>query len=307
VVASPDPEIRRELPAGFDGLMLGARVRTNSFGMRGPELSREKPAGTFRIAVLGDSWAFGWGVGQGQEFPAVLEALLRQQALPGEPRYEVLNFAVSAYNTLQECAVLRSKVLRFQPDLVLVAYNLNDVEGLDPVPDAPTAERLLRRAERGLNRYSHLFRFVDDRLRRLAIRLEIERSGKVEHYRRLYAGDTEAWRRVQAALGDIRNLAATAGAGTYLVHCPWMSVLTPENPYRDLHRQVIEAAEEMGIPALDLFDAFAGRDAADLRLSALDGHPNPEGHRIAAAAVAADLRARGLLAAGPPEVAAGVD
>src|SRR5687768_1727113 len=44
-------------------LSLGSfRLRTNSLGCRGPEVAREKPSGVFRIVLLGDSVAFGWGV-----------------------------------------------------------------------------------------------------------------------------------------------------------------------------------------------------------------------------------------------------
>jgi lysophospholipase L1-like esterase len=293
IQASDDPNIRKELPKNFDGLMLGRRVRTNSFGLRGPETSLAKPEGVFRIAVLGDSWAFGWGVGEGEPFPEVLAALLDRRDAGG--RVEVLNFSVSAYNTLQELAVLRGKALAFQPDLVLLAYNVNDVEGLDGEASTLTADSRLREVESTLNKNSHLFRFVDERLRRLALRQGLERKGKVASYEGLYAETSAAWRRVREGLRDIRDASAAAGARTYLVLCPWMSVLDDRNPYQGIHRQVVDEADRLGIPALDLFEAFRGRDAASLRISPLDGHPTAEGQRIAAAAIAADLRRRGLV------------
>ena len=294
IVDSPDPDIRKELPPNFEGIMLGGSVRTNSFGIRGPEISLEKPAGVFRIVVLGDSWAFGWGVEEGDQFPIVLERLLREGSAPGEPRYEVLNFSVSAYNTLQQLAVLERKALRFSPDLVMVAYNVNDVEKLDPAT-RKTAQGRTRALERALTRHSHLIRLIDDRLRRLALKSAFESSGKVDHYRALYASGARPWARVQAALAEIRQLSAEAGAVTYLVHCPWMHILDDRNPYREIHRQVIDASERLGIPSLDLFDTFKGRDPAALRISPLDGHPRAEGHRIAAEAIARDLRRRGLV------------
>ncbi|MGD8374555.1 MAG: SGNH/GDSL hydrolase family protein [Acidobacteriota bacterium] len=299
IVDSSDPAIRKELPRNFDGLMLGARVRTNSFGMRGAETTLRKPPGTFRIAVLGDSWAFGWGVEQGEDFPSVLEDLLEDRHDAGGVRFEVLNFSVFAYNTLQELAVLRSRALAFEPDLVIVAFNLNDVEGhLPPRARHRDLASTIRHLEQEAVSGSHLVRLIDDRLRRLALRMNLERPDKVEHYEGLYRPDSAAWARVREALAEMRDLSRAAGAGIYLVNCPWISVLTPENPYLDINRKVVETAESLGIPAFDLFDTFEGHDAAELRISPLDGHPRAEGHRMAAVAILADLESRGLLPTG---------
>ena len=43
-----------------------------------------------------------------------------------------------------------------------------------------------------------------------------------------------------------------------------------------------EFASENGIPASSLIEVFAGHDERDLWVSAIDQHPNPAGHRIAA-------------------------
>ncbi len=44
----------------------------NSFGYRGPERGYEKPKGTFRIVVLGDSRTFGFGVPIERHFTMLL-------------------------------------------------------------------------------------------------------------------------------------------------------------------------------------------------------------------------------------------
>ena len=49
------PNVRRSL--------FGQPFVTNSHGMHSPEVTIEKPPGTFRIAVLGASMDMGWGVG----------------------------------------------------------------------------------------------------------------------------------------------------------------------------------------------------------------------------------------------------
>ena len=49
-------------------------VSTNSIGLRGPELEDPKPE--IRIACVGDSVTFGWGVSYEESYPARLERLL---------------------------------------------------------------------------------------------------------------------------------------------------------------------------------------------------------------------------------------
>ena len=59
---SADPEIVYELRPNIAGTFLGKPYRTNSHGMRDDELPLAKPAGQLRIALVGDSLGFGWGV-----------------------------------------------------------------------------------------------------------------------------------------------------------------------------------------------------------------------------------------------------
>jgi hypothetical protein len=94
---------------------------TNSFGMRWREVTLAKRPGVKRIALLGDSFAYGsWADRWDKSFAAVLERELG-------PPFEVVNFGVSGYGFDDIELQLREEVLRFAPDYVLVAsYNGND-------------------------------------------------------------------------------------------------------------------------------------------------------------------------------------
>ncbi|MBP7216416.1 MAG: SGNH/GDSL hydrolase family protein [Candidatus Omnitrophica bacterium] len=91
--------------------------------MRGRLFSLDKPAGVYRIAVVGDSISFGWMVNERDSFPRVLERMLNK---PGGKKFEVINFSVPGYNITQELELVKTKVLQFHPDMVILSFCGND-------------------------------------------------------------------------------------------------------------------------------------------------------------------------------------
>jgi lysophospholipase L1-like esterase len=98
-----------------------AYVRTNSQGLRDREHAKAKPANTFRIAVLGDSYTEAQQVPMEDAFWAVLERDLKGCAGLAGRDVEVINFGVSGYGTAQELITLRRRVWDYSPDLVILA------------------------------------------------------------------------------------------------------------------------------------------------------------------------------------------
>ena len=119
-----------------------AFVRVNGEGMRDRDHVPYKPAGVYRIAVLGDSYAEARQVEREQAFWARLPEALAACGFQRGKTLEVLNFGVSGYGTAQEYLMLESTAMRYRPDLVLLQFtNGNDVRNnsfaLEPEKDQP--------------------------------------------------------------------------------------------------------------------------------------------------------------------------
>lgn len=296
-----NPRLRYELRPGA---VAAAEVeyRVNGEGLRGPEVAVDKPAGRRRVAVLGDSIAFGYWVAEEDAFPRQLERLLGD----GSPRsrVEVLNFGVPGYNLEQETEVLRSRVFAFAPDAVVLALCLNDLEGEESYEYGLTMDRSTRRASvpgrlfDGLLGHSRLFAWVEYRLaerdaRRQFVRARNPMPGP------LYA---EALSQQRDALrARFRTIAALLRAGG---NVPGLVAVFPtfgerfdRYPHRDLHAAAAEAAREAGLGAVDLLDCFRAYDFRAARVDVV--HPSPLGHRVAAHAIAEALCAQALACPAP--------
>ncbi|MFH1577914.1 MAG: SGNH/GDSL hydrolase family protein [Candidatus Omnitrophota bacterium] len=103
--------------------MPPSKIKIASNGIRDYEYTIKKPKGSYRIIILGDSVAFGWGVDIEKTFAKRLEKLLNSKA---KKKYEVINFAVPGYNLRQEIDTLKYKCLAYKPDLVIFCVQNND-------------------------------------------------------------------------------------------------------------------------------------------------------------------------------------
>jgi len=130
-------------------------------------------------------------------------------------------------------------------------------------------------------RHSQLFALVQGRFAAASFRqqtLDYLRGGSTPQMR------ARAWRVVSHEIEATKKLVEDSGAVYALMHFPWLDDLD-HHPLQDVHDGTAALAAKRGVPYLDLLDVFRGREPEQVRL-ANDAHPNPEGHRIAAEAVA---------------------
>ncbi len=129
-------------------------IRTNSLGLRGPQVGYPKPAGEKRLLFLGDSVVLGWGAKEAELF------VTRAAELLG-PGWTTVNGGHNQYDTTQEAAFLEEVGPGIDPDAVLLVFVGNDVvptvrawEALQAAPEPGALARAwgwVRGVLRGLN------------------------------------------------------------------------------------------------------------------------------------------------------------
>lgn len=112
-------------------------AQINSLGLRGPEITLEKPDNTFRIALMGDSFIEGLQVMDKNHLRFLLEEKLSKQT---NKKIEVLNFGYSGSEFIDMYIRHQLKANDFKPDLVLYFVSANDMRPDLGDPLLPTIE-----------------------------------------------------------------------------------------------------------------------------------------------------------------------
>lgn len=100
-------------------------LQYNARGIRGPELPYEKPAGTYRVVILGDSFIEGYSVNREDRVSEQLEKILAAQ--DPSRKYEVIALGTAGYSTDQELIWLEEEGVKYDPDVVVTMFYMNDV------------------------------------------------------------------------------------------------------------------------------------------------------------------------------------
>lgn len=111
-------EVRDKLEFRFD-------FQTNSQGLRYPEIPLEKPRGTRRVFVVGDSFTEGWGV----EAPERFTDRLERKFGAASGRVLFINGGLSGGGVVQYGRLFFDKGVKYHPDALMICLFANDLAG----------------------------------------------------------------------------------------------------------------------------------------------------------------------------------
>ena len=251
-----------------------AAVQFNSAGFRERPFQPAKTPGTYRIAVMGDSFTYGNGIAAEERFSTLLQRDL------GEG-FEVLNFGLPGFNTPEVAALLQQQVRGYQPDFILVQWFVNDVEGSGR--HRPAYHPLLpSRPHEWLHRNSALYTLFDS----WWTRWQVTGHNTVSYtdYMKNTFGDPQSPGALDNRTALRAVMSAAGGVPVGFVLFPDFAYdLGAEYPFAFLHERMMDFCAEMTLTCADLRPDFARvAHRQSLWASRLDAHPSAHANAIAA-------------------------
>jgi lysophospholipase L1-like esterase len=241
---------------------------------------------------------------------------LQQRLFSTGRNVEVLNFGVGGYDTLQEVASLEIRGLKYHPDLVVVAYCLNDISISSVDPES------MRRMQPWRSSFlfeSRVAQFVFSSIETIRANRWLKHRNDPEVFHRehqnevapisdteselldlmnrtpkwpstTWYGDRDRVGRLRFSFQRLARISKGNGFPVVIMIIPLLLESGGEYSHRLAHRIVQIEANRAGFETIDLADDFMRAGMGNLHL--LQGdiiHPNKAGHTIMANSLSASI------------------
>jgi lysophospholipase L1-like esterase len=299
---APPPELVGLPVDGFDLPRLSAGLahmqhpglrRLNSYlvdhSFRGRRFALRKPKGTLRVACLGTSTTWGYGLDEAQQtdFPSMLQALLNQQ--PGGQRVEVINAGVRGWTAPRMRRLFEEVVAEFEPDVVTLSLYYNDA--IHATVEDEEAWLTLRTQPEFESDWTDCFRGIVElrtgtrRLAHLQERLRIDRVDSRTAWLALDLPRAEPTppERFERSLRQLAAAVRSTGASLVLAKEP-VSGRSPSPWREEIYAVIDQVGAEAEVPVVELAAALQAGGGAALYMD--DIHLLPNGNRIVASQLA---------------------
>ncbi|WP_282775616.1 hypothetical protein [Phaeodactylibacter xiamenensis] len=266
----PVEDIRlKKLKPNLDILFKEVPFRTNELSMHNPPVSKDKPANSYRIGLLGGSIELGGGVPLKHNMAQEAQSKLNNEAAPGSPEFEILNFAVTGYHLPEQVKVTETFASAFNLDILVLTAHTDE----------------LRRIKRSL------YKIISAGYHREYPDLDniISKAGLQK-----LPGRTEFERRITPFLPEIHEWGLRSIATYCKAHgiTPVMAYLfTPESnndPEKEFQELSVFAAKQ-GFITINLHQYVEDMKEADMKLAEWDGHLSLAAHQRYGHALAKEL------------------
>lgn len=250
-----------------------AYAQLNSLYCRDKEWALPKPKGVHRIAFVGDSFTFGWGIDDpADRFTDRLQAKFDSRS---PSSIEVMNVAWAGWNSRDQLDFISNRLLAYELNELVLCYLPNDLEHLVPQPKdidlriAPKSWAINTEASFLLDWF--YYRIVVPRM-----------MSRTNYLAWLAAGyrDPEILRQQEATMADLARTCRKRGIRLRAVIFPFLAGDMSGYDAEYVHRVVTGLFQSQGIPVIDLLPAAALKSEDNLILGHYDPHPNEAAHAL---------------------------
>jgi GDSL-like lipase/acylhydrolase family protein len=300
----PSDYYGHELVAKFEGFgPLNVPVTINDSGFRDRAHAKEKPPGVVRILGLGDSFMFGWGVQEDETFLKELETRLQGRI---DRSVETINTGVPGWGLNQYYLFLKQAGMQLSPDLVVLAYFVDDLNGPPQDRIAPVTQYADGLQYKGdVMHHSRLFNFLKsishlvrekNRPARVSYLHDLDARRREWSQRAAYLmsestpEETERYTgMLRAHLTRLKSMVNGAGSEVVILYVPDISQL--HHPEAQLiNRVLLKMCEQLLIPFVDMTPIFEqSKDVVRYYLWPKDPHINRLGHEEIAATLEQEI------------------
>ncbi len=266
------------------GMSLPARrwfaihTKLNSLGCRDREWTPEKPAGVRRIAFVGDSFTYGWGIENTQDrFPDRIAAMFDKHS-PGA--VEITNVAKPGWDTGAQLQPIKDMISAYAVDEIVLCYVPNDIEKVLPVEQQFNPIRPPQPAVFNLES-SCLLDF-------LYRRIYLPRVPTVARYHDWLATGFSMELFRGEHLQQLEQIITTCRAHHVELRVALLPFLRTQGQRfqtTEVHAILLRFFEAHRVPVVDLYPAIEGAPADQLVVNRQDAHPNERAHGLFADAI----------------------
>ena len=281
-------------------------VVTNRYGFHGPDYEKVKPEGTYRIAIMGDSFVEAAQVPLEKTFSSILERKLNQDSDQGL-KYEVIPFGISSHGTYASLLYFKYYAAEFKPDLVINLYSYNDLTDDLLYGSLPFDEKgevivnisgqepdLISKIKKGTKSQIRKSVAVMTLRRKLKQLEQKEQIGSVPELPEQVSLD-QLWPDEEKIIIAFRDLVRASGADFLFISGTEASQVHPElagtgekaDNFGAEDERLADIAQKLSMRYLSLASTFKGNAEKTKLISVwpCDGHWNQTGHEWAAEAI----------------------
>lgn len=291
------PTRGHSLKPGDYGSIWGVPFHINRLGFRGPEISREKPKGVFRVLCLGDSITMGAALPEDVLYPAALQKIL--SARYPSRKFEVINAGVSGYMIEQELLLLKDEGFLLSPDLVVLQYTLYDPAGTEFYDHINPRREIALPGKKFLLAHLALARYVQEKYNRFGLRRNVLGLGDLLAMK----PDSESASRIEHGWQDYLSRLSEMARLCRENHTAFLVLVVPHRAQFEDRRRAFAPQQRLAafgkdnqIAIIDPAPAFAALKKPPYVVDPV--HPDMQGHEIMAEMLA-DWVGKNLLSEEP--------